>query len=151
VTVLGASYAPDFARPSWALGDFEYNNFVDNDDVTLLGALYGQSSQSAPAPALFPSVHAANDQSASQNSARLAGMVDQRPTFRASQPLVNALNPFDAERQRNLRRIAVDELLKVDQDLRRNDRFSASDGALPTETSLARRRSSRVNADSFWD
>ena len=30
-------------QPSWALGDFDYNGFVDDDDVTLLGAFYDPS------------------------------------------------------------------------------------------------------------
>jgi hypothetical protein len=36
VTIVGANYAPGFAKPRWDLGDFDYNGFVDNDDVTLL-------------------------------------------------------------------------------------------------------------------
>ena len=42
----------DPARPSneWALGDFDYNGFVDDDDVTLLGALYDPSDQPLPGP-----------------------------------------------------------------------------------------------------
>jgi hypothetical protein len=48
VTVLGASYAPGSAKPSWALGDFEYNGFVDHDDVTLLGVFYAPQAQPAP-------------------------------------------------------------------------------------------------------
>jgi hypothetical protein len=40
VTIVGANYAPGFARPRWDLGDFDYNGFVDNDDVTLVGAFY---------------------------------------------------------------------------------------------------------------
>jgi hypothetical protein len=40
VTIIGATYAPGVPQPSWALGDFDYNGFVDDDDVTLLGALY---------------------------------------------------------------------------------------------------------------
>jgi hypothetical protein len=36
------------AQPSWALGDFDYNGFVDDDDVTLLGVFYDPS-----APALI--------------------------------------------------------------------------------------------------
>ena len=40
VTIVGANYAPGFAKPRWALGDFDYNGFVDNDDVTLLGVYY---------------------------------------------------------------------------------------------------------------
>jgi hypothetical protein len=30
VTIVGANYAPDSAKPFWALGDFDYNGFVDN-------------------------------------------------------------------------------------------------------------------------
>jgi hypothetical protein len=38
--VLGASYAPATVNDLWALGDFDYNGFVDDDDATLLGAFY---------------------------------------------------------------------------------------------------------------
>jgi glucose/arabinose dehydrogenase len=40
VAIVGANYAPGFAKPRWDLGDFDYNGFVDNDDVALLGAYY---------------------------------------------------------------------------------------------------------------
>jgi hypothetical protein len=50
VTIVGASYAPGFAKPSWALGDFDYNGFVDNDDVTLLGVFYNPSAPPLAAP-----------------------------------------------------------------------------------------------------
>lgn len=40
VTVVGASYAPSQANPSWANGDLDYNGFVDDDDVTVIGILY---------------------------------------------------------------------------------------------------------------
>jgi hypothetical protein len=54
VTIVGANYAPGFAKPRWDLGDFDYNGFVDNDDVTLLGAFYNPSALSlavVPEPA----------------------------------------------------------------------------------------------------
>jgi hypothetical protein len=44
VTILGATYAPGVPQPSWALGDFDYNGFVDGDDMTLLGAFYDPSA-----------------------------------------------------------------------------------------------------------
>jgi hypothetical protein len=44
VTIVGATYAPGVPQPHWALGDFDYNGFVDDDDVTLLGALYDPSA-----------------------------------------------------------------------------------------------------------
>jgi hypothetical protein len=53
--VLGASFAPSTANPSWALGDFEYNSFVDDTDATLLGAFYDPSAGLATAPSSFPS------------------------------------------------------------------------------------------------
>jgi hypothetical protein len=34
----------------WALGDFDYNGFVDDDDVTLLGAFYDPSAASLVVP-----------------------------------------------------------------------------------------------------
>jgi hypothetical protein len=37
---VSATYAPGVPQPSWALGDFDYNSFVDDDDITLLGAFY---------------------------------------------------------------------------------------------------------------
>ena len=40
VTIVGATYATGVPQPHWALGDFDYNGFVDDDDVTLLGAFY---------------------------------------------------------------------------------------------------------------
>jgi hypothetical protein len=39
------------ANASWANGDFDYNGFVDDDDVTLLGALYNPGAPPALAPA----------------------------------------------------------------------------------------------------
>jgi uncharacterized protein YjbI with pentapeptide repeats len=50
VTIVGANYAPGFARPRWDLGDFDYNGFVDNDDVTLLGVYYNPAATAIPAP-----------------------------------------------------------------------------------------------------
>jgi hypothetical protein len=50
VTIVGANYAPAFAKPFWALGDFDYNGFVDNDDITLLGAFYNPSAPPIPVP-----------------------------------------------------------------------------------------------------
>jgi hypothetical protein len=44
VTIVGANYAPGFAKPRWDLGDFDYNGFVDNNDVTLLGVFYNPSA-----------------------------------------------------------------------------------------------------------
>ena len=61
VTIVGANYAPGFAKPFWALGDFDYNGFVDNDDVTLLGAYYNPS---APPLAVAPT-HSADHEVAS--------------------------------------------------------------------------------------
>ena len=37
-------YAPGVPQPHWALGDFDYNGFVDDDDVTLLGVFYDPSA-----------------------------------------------------------------------------------------------------------
>jgi hypothetical protein len=61
VTIVGANYAPGFAKPNWALGDFDYNGFVDNDDVTLLGAFYDPSAAPLIGPPAEPgaSLHAA--------------------------------------------------------------------------------------------
>jgi hypothetical protein len=50
VTIVGANYAPGFAKPRWDLGDFDFNGFVDNNDVTLLGVYYNPSAQAIPAP-----------------------------------------------------------------------------------------------------
>src|SRR4029079_8931698 len=50
LTIVGATYAPGVPNPSWALGDFDYNGFVDDDDVTLLGAFYDPSAVSLPSP-----------------------------------------------------------------------------------------------------
>jgi hypothetical protein len=50
VTIVGANYAPGFARPRWDLGDFDYNGFVDNDDVTLLGVYYNPDLVPCPGP-----------------------------------------------------------------------------------------------------
>jgi hypothetical protein len=50
VTIVGATYAPGVPQPSWALGDFDYNGFVDDDDVTLLGALYDPSAPPLTTP-----------------------------------------------------------------------------------------------------
>jgi hypothetical protein len=51
VTIVGATYAPGVPQPAWALGDFDYNGFVDDDDVTLLGAFYDPSAPPLGAPA----------------------------------------------------------------------------------------------------
>ena len=51
VTIVGATYAPGVPQPSWALGDFDYNGFVDDDDVTLLGVFYDPSAPSLAPPA----------------------------------------------------------------------------------------------------
>jgi hypothetical protein len=51
VTIVGASYAPGVAGASWAVGDFDYNGFVDDDDVTLLGAFYDPSATPITPPA----------------------------------------------------------------------------------------------------
>jgi hypothetical protein len=45
-------YAPGTANAAWANGDFDYNGFVDDDDVTLLGALYAPGDAPLPAPAI---------------------------------------------------------------------------------------------------
>ena len=37
-------------KPSWALGDFDYNGLVDDDDVTLLGVFYQPTPPAAVAP-----------------------------------------------------------------------------------------------------
>jgi hypothetical protein len=50
VTIIGANYAPGFAKPRWDFGDFDYNGFVDNDDVTLLGVYYNPSAPPIPVP-----------------------------------------------------------------------------------------------------
>jgi hypothetical protein len=39
------------ANAPWALGDFDYNGFVDDDDVTLLGAFYDPFAASLAPPA----------------------------------------------------------------------------------------------------
>jgi hypothetical protein len=54
VAILGANYAPGFAKAEWALGDFDYNGFVDNDDVALLGVFYEQSGATANAIETVP-------------------------------------------------------------------------------------------------
>jgi hypothetical protein len=41
-------------QASWALGDFDYNGFVDDDDVTLLGAFYDPSAASLISPPAEP-------------------------------------------------------------------------------------------------
>jgi hypothetical protein len=52
VTIVGATYAPGMSQPSWALGDFDYNGFVDDDDdVTLLGAFYNPAAPPLATPA----------------------------------------------------------------------------------------------------
>jgi hypothetical protein len=51
VTIIGATYAPGVPQPSWALGDFDYNGFVDDADVTLLGAFYDPSAAPLVPPA----------------------------------------------------------------------------------------------------
>ena len=48
VTIVGANFAPGFAKPRWDLGDFDYNGFVDNDDVTLLGVFYNPGGPMVP-------------------------------------------------------------------------------------------------------
>ena len=50
VTIVGANFAPGFAKPRWDLGDFDFNGFVDNDDITLLGVYYNPSATPIPAP-----------------------------------------------------------------------------------------------------
>jgi hypothetical protein len=50
VTTVGAAYAPGVPQPHWALGDFDYNGFVDDDDVTLLGAFYDPSAAPLASP-----------------------------------------------------------------------------------------------------
>ena len=50
MTIVGASYAPGVAQASWALGDFDYNGFVDDDDITLLGVFYDPSAPPVLAP-----------------------------------------------------------------------------------------------------
>ena len=35
-------------NPHWALGDFDYNGFVDDDDVTLLGVFYDPTAELSP-------------------------------------------------------------------------------------------------------
>jgi hypothetical protein len=49
VTIVGATYAPDVPLPAWALGDFDYNGFVD-DDATMLGAFYDAAAGPLSAP-----------------------------------------------------------------------------------------------------
>jgi hypothetical protein len=41
---LFATAAEAILQPLWALGDFDYNGFVDDDDVTLLGVFYDPSA-----------------------------------------------------------------------------------------------------------
>jgi hypothetical protein len=52
VTILGVTYAPGMPQPDWAFGDFDYNGYADDDDVTLLGAFYmpGGQALSLPSP-----------------------------------------------------------------------------------------------------
>jgi hypothetical protein len=58
VTIVGASFAPGFAKPRWDLGDFDYNGSVDNNDVTLLGVYYNPAATPIPAPAAISEVAA---------------------------------------------------------------------------------------------
>jgi hypothetical protein len=37
-------YAPGIPDGVWAHGDFDYNGFVDDDDVTILGVFYDPSA-----------------------------------------------------------------------------------------------------------
>jgi hypothetical protein len=48
---LERDYAPGVPQPSWALGDFDYNGLVDDDDVTLLGAFYDPAAAPLVTPA----------------------------------------------------------------------------------------------------
>jgi hypothetical protein len=48
--VAETGFAPGFTKPRWDLGDFDYNGFVDNDDVTLLGVYYNPSALPIPSP-----------------------------------------------------------------------------------------------------
>jgi hypothetical protein len=57
VTIVGANYAPGFAKPRWDLGDFDYNGFVDNNDVTLLGVYYNPAATPIPAPAVGAAIN----------------------------------------------------------------------------------------------
>ena len=50
MTIVSATYAPGVPQASWALGDFDYNGFVDDNDVTLLGVLYDPAATPIPAP-----------------------------------------------------------------------------------------------------
>jgi hypothetical protein len=38
-------YAPGWYNPHWSHGDFDYNGFVDDDDVTLMGVFYDPAAQ----------------------------------------------------------------------------------------------------------
>lgn len=44
VMILGASFAPQTPNASWALADFDYNGFVDDDDVTVIGCFISRLS-----------------------------------------------------------------------------------------------------------
>ena len=54
VTIVGANFSRDAAKPAWAIGDFEYNASVDADDVTLLGVFYNPGVNPTPAPGHLP-------------------------------------------------------------------------------------------------
>jgi hypothetical protein len=61
VTNVWTAYAPGVPQPAWVLGDFDYNGFVDDDDVTLLGVFYDPSAAPIPAPAATTAVAAVPD------------------------------------------------------------------------------------------
>ena len=50
VTIVGANFSRDAAKPFWALGDFEYNGSVDDDDITLVGVFYNPAANPVAAP-----------------------------------------------------------------------------------------------------
>jgi hypothetical protein len=90
VTIVGANYAPGFAKPRWDLGDFDYNGFVDNDDVTLLGVYYNPSAAPIPAPAATEGV-AAVPEPASWLMLTLGGLAAGRFGWRPAGGIKRAL------------------------------------------------------------
>jgi hypothetical protein len=54
VAVVGVTYAPAMPQPQWAFGDFDYNGFVDDNDVTLLGAFYQPGGEALSLPSRRP-------------------------------------------------------------------------------------------------
>jgi hypothetical protein len=51
VTIIGSTYAPGRLELRWAFGDFDYDGRVNDDDVTLISALYNPQA-TPPTPAI---------------------------------------------------------------------------------------------------